>query len=339
LLDPVSMPTKAQLHDLIDRFAGCTALVVGDLTLDEFMTGFTERISREAPVLILRHEHTRQVPGGAANAAYNLARLGGRVAMAGVVGDDLQGAALRNLLGEAGIDVSGLVVDPSRPTVTKTRISAHSRQSVTQQVVRVDRKSDVPLAGPVEAQLAERIRALAPNFAALVCSDYQEGVFTEQIVATSTAHPRAIVDTHLGLERYQGAYLFTPNLPEAEAAAGFAIKNGADLERAGATLLAATGAKYVLITRGEEGMTLFGADGSAHHIPAFNRTQVFDVTGAGDTVVAALTLALVAGGSAHEAAILGNLAASIVVRRFGTATTTPTELHAHLEDLEWKEIS
>lgn len=332
------MTTRARLHELIDRFDRCPVAVVGDLALDEFMTGVTERISREAPVHILRHEQTRQVPGGAANAAYNLACLGGRVSMVGVVGVDLQAEVLCGLLAAAGIDTSGLIADPDRPTVTKTRISAHSRQSVTQQVVRIDRKSDAPLAPAIQEQLAVEITVAIASVQAVVCSDYQEGVFTDRVIAATNGHPRRIVDTHLGLDRYRDAYLFTPNLPEAEAAAGFIIGSGADLERAGATLLAATGAKYVLITRGDEGMSLFGADGTAHHVPAFNRTQVFDVTGAGDTVVAALTLALIAGGSAYEATILGNLAASIVVRRFGTSTTHQGEMHAHLEELEWTEI-
>jgi D-glycero-beta-D-manno-heptose-7-phosphate kinase len=329
------LSAKAELHALIDRFAQGSVLVVGDLALDEFMTGVTERISREGPVLILRHEHTRQVPGGAANAAYNFAKLGANVSMVGIVGEDLQAQALRNILAEAGVDVSGLVVDPSRPTITKTRIAAHSRQSVTQQVVRIDRKSDEPLSLELQGQLSEKIAICAASKAALVCSDYLEGTFTDKTIAATLNHPRTIVDTHAGLERYQGAYLFTPNLPEAESAAGFSIRSNDDLNRAGAQLLQRTGAQYMLITRGEEGMSLFGADGTRKDIPAFNRTQVFDVTGAGDTVVAALTLALIAGGDAYQAAILGNLAASIVVRQFGTATTDVATLHSHLEELEW----
>ncbi|BAC90582.1 bifunctional heptose 7-phosphate kinase/heptose 1-phosphate adenyltransferase [Gloeobacter violaceus] len=330
------MGLRDDLHRLIDRLAGRRVLVVGDLTLDEFMTGLAERISREGPVLILRHEHTRQVPGGAANAAYNLARLGAQVAVAGVTGQDSQAAALKTLLAEAGIDVSGLVTDAERPTVTKTRIAAHSRQSVTQQVVRIDRKSDRPLPPPLARQLAERIGELAGSCAAVVCSDYSEGVFSDKTIAASLLHPCVVVDTHLHPERYHGATVFTPNLPEAETAVGYPIQDAGTLLRAGQELLIRTGARHMLITRGEEGMSLFSAgEAEARHIPAFNRTQVFDVTGAGDTVVAAFTLALVSGGSAYQATILGNLAASIVVRRLGTATTHPDELHAHLEELEW----
>lgn len=312
-----------------------SVLVVGDLTLDEFMSGLAERISREGPVLILRHERTRQVPGGAANAAFNLARLGAKVTVAGVVGSDSQADVLRDLLRAGGIDLSGLIVDLERPTVTKTRIAAHSRQSVTQQVVRIDRKSDQPLPPPLTQQLATAIARHAAYCDALVCSDYSEGVFGEETIAAALAHPCVVVDTHLWLERYRGATVFTPNIPEAETAVGYAIRDAASLERAGRDLLERTAARHILITRGEDGMSLFSAGEAVQHIPAFNRTQVFDVTGAGDTVVAAFTLALISGGSAYQAAILGNLAASIVVRRFGTDTTSPAELHAFLEDIEW----
>ncbi len=330
-----ALSAKAELHQLIDRFAGRSVLVIGDLTLDEFMTGQAERISREGPVLILRHEHTRQVPGGAANAAYNLAKLGAQVSLVGVVGADLQAQALTRLLAEAGIDTTGLVTDPERPTVTKTRIAAHSRQSVTQQVVRIDRKSDLPVTDLLAEALSGAIARLASASAAVVCSDYLEGVLAERTIAAALEHERVIVDTHSALERYRGAFIFTPNLPEAEAAVGYSLATEATLARAGDDLLAKTGAKHVLVTRGEDGMTLFTQGEASRHIPAFNRTQVFDVTGAGDTVVAALTLALTSGGSAYQAAILGNLAASIVVRQFGTATTDIATLHAHLEELSW----
>ncbi len=326
---------KARIQDLINRFGqGGRVLVVGDLTLDEFLTGSAERISREAPVLILRHETTRQIPGGAANALANLASLGVPCIAVGIVGQDLQGEALTKLLHNQGI-TSALVVDPTRPTVTKTRISAHSRQSVTQQIVRMDRKSDLPIDPLIEAQLVQHITQWLPQVSLVVCSDYLEGVLTESVIQACLQHPQVIVDTHLGLGRYRGATLFTPNLPEAEAAVGFGITSLEDLLRAGAILLDQTQAEQILITRGDQGMSLFIKTGEVHHIPAFNRTQVFDVTGAGDTVVAALTCARLAGATPLECVILGNLAASIVVRSFGTATTTAPELHDHLEQLAW----
>ncbi|HLO47187.1 MAG TPA: PfkB family carbohydrate kinase [Kamptonema sp.] len=326
-----------QLTERLDCFSQARVLVVGDLTLDEFLTGQVERISREAPVLILRHENTRQLPGGGANAVYNLAKLGGQVKVAGLVGKDDQGRALCGIFENAGIDITGILIDPSRPTVTKTRISGHARQSVTQQIVRLDRKSDELPDLDLQLQLAEYIRQQLDTVDAVVCSDYGDGVLTAAVIEAAVSHHRTIVDAQTDLDRYAGAGLFTPNLPEAEQAVGYAIKNSTTLVNAGRDLLNLTQAQQMLITRGEEGMSLFERvkDGEIYKqdIPAFNRTDVFDVTGAGDTVVAALTLALCVGASGWESAVLGNLAASIVVRQFGTATTTIEEMKEALRSL------
>ncbi len=319
------------LSQLIQKFSQHRILVVGDLTLDEFLTGQVERISREAPVPIIRHEETLQVPGGAANAAYNFAKLGAQVVSVGLVGNDAQGEVLQQIFTKTGIDTAGVIVDRSRPTVTKTRISAHARQSVTQQIVRVDRKSDAAPSDAMQAQIADFIQAHLGEVDAVVCSDYSEGVMTKSAIAAALNHRLAIVDAQKDLHRYHGATIFTPNLPEAELALGYGI--GDRLEVGAKDLLLLTGAKQVLITRGEDGMSLFGQDGTSSHIPAFNRTQVFDVTGAGDTVVAALTLALAGGGTYWQAAVLGNLAASIVVRQFGTTTTNTAEMQSALDNL------
>jgi D-glycero-beta-D-manno-heptose-7-phosphate kinase len=318
-----------RLLNLLDRFQESKVLVIGDLTLDEFLTGQVERISREAPVLILRHEQTRQVPGGGANAIYNLAKLGAKVQAVGLIGQDLQGEALKGIFEAVGIDTKGILIDSDRPTVTKTRISGHARQSVTQQIVRIDRKSDQFPCDDLQIALANYIQQQIGTVDGVVCSDYGDGVFTLPVIQACLGHQRVIVDTQKDLFRYSGATLFTPNLPEAEQAVGYRINNPQTLQKAGADLLNLTQAKYILITRGEEGMSLFSQSETgikADHIPAFNRTDVFDVTGAGDTVVAALTLSLCVGSSLWEAAVLGNLAASIVVRQFGTATTTPEEM-------------
>lgn len=322
-----------RLFELIDRFAQTRVLVIGDLTLDEFLTGQVERISREAPVLIIRHETTRQTPGGGANAVYNLAKLGASVKVAGFLGKDAQAEALREIFAAAGIDTSAVLVDPTRPTVTKTRIAGHARQSVTQQIVRVDRKSDELPDSDMQLQLARAIRQQLDSVDAVVCSDYGDGVFTPPAIEAALSHSRTIVDTQKDLQRYRGAGVFTPNLPEAERAVGYAIKSPQTLHQAGLDLLELTQAQQILITRGEEGMSLFDRAGTEEHVPAFNRTDVFDVTGAGDTVAAALTLSLCGGASFWEAAVLGNLAASIVVRQFGTATTTPDEMRAALQTL------
>ncbi len=322
-----------RLHQWMDGFRQARVLVVGDLTLDEFLTGEVERVSREAPVLILRHELTRQIPGGGANAIYNLATLGANVKAVGLVGKDGQGEVLRGIFTSAGIDTNGILVDGDRPTVTKTRISGHARQSVTQQIVRIDRKSDDPPDLELQLQLAAYIRQQIGSVDAVVCSDYGDGVLSQPVIEAVLQHPCTIIDTQKDLHRYAGATLFTPNLPEAEKAAGYAITTSASLPQAGHDLLQLTQAEQMLITRGDEGMSLFSRDGSHETIPAFNRTDVYDVTGAGDTVVAALTLGLIAGASPIEAAMLGNLAASLVVRQFGTATTTVGAMKTALRSL------
>ncbi|MGF1497438.1 MAG: D-glycero-beta-D-manno-heptose-7-phosphate kinase [Elainellaceae cyanobacterium] len=322
-----------RLFSLMDSFSQVRILVVGDLTLDEFLTGQVERVSREAPVLILRHETTRQVPGGGANAVYNVAALGAQVWAVGLVGKDEQGQAIRRIFTDSKIDTSGILTDPNRPTVTKTRISGHARQSVTQQIVRVDRKSDDLPDADLQVQLAAYIQQRRGEVDTIVCSDYGDGVLTPPVIEAALGHSRVIVDSQTQLHRFAGATLFTPNLPEAEKAVGYAIATPQDLQRAGRDLLTLTQAQQILITRGEEGMSLFNQNGEVSHIPAFNRTDVFDVTGAGDTVVAALTLGLSLGASLWEAAVLGNLAASLVVRQFGTATTSPVEMKTALQTL------
>jgi D-glycero-beta-D-manno-heptose-7-phosphate kinase len=324
---------QPRLLSLLQRFAQVRVLVVGDLTLDEFLTGQVERLSREAPVLILRHEETQQVPGGGANAVYNCAKLGAQVKAVGLVGNDSQGRALRRIFETAGIDTQGILVESERPTVTKTRISGHARQSVTQQIVRIDRKCEAPPLATLQSQLADYICQQISQVDAILCSDYGDGVLSTPVIAAVLDHPQVMVDAQVDLPRYRAATLFTPNLPEAEKAVGYAIDSETCLLQAGQDLLAQTEAKAILITRGEQGMSLFEHNGMVEHIPAFNRTDVFDVTGAGDTVVTTITLALVAGATLWEATVLGNLAASIVVRQFGTATTSTAELAQALERL------
>lgn len=333
------LASAQRLFSLIDRFHQSRVLVVGDLALDEFLTGQVERVSREAPVLIIRHETTRQIPGGGANAVFNLAGLGAQVKAVGLIGNDDQGKALRGLFEAAGIDTQGILLDGDRPTVTKTRISGHARQSVTQQIVRVDRKSDELPQLDLQSQLADYIRQCIDSVDAVVCSDYGDGTLTLPVIAAALAHPRCIVDSQKAIKHYTGATLFTPNVPEAELAVGYSLvkpTGEADPEKirqAGHDLLKLTQAQQILITRGEDGMSLFDRNGTEQHIPAFNRADVFDVTGAGDTVVAALTLGLTAGASTWEATVLGNLAASIVVRQFGTTTTTAEEMKVALQSL------
>ncbi|MDR9402316.1 MAG: PfkB family carbohydrate kinase [Halothece sp. Uz-M2-17] len=322
-----------RLFNLLDAFQQASILVVGDLALDEFVSGEVERLSREAPVLILRHEKTVQIPGGGGNAVYNLAKLGANVKVAGLIGNDPQGEALKEIFARAGVDTTGMIAERDRATVTKTRISGHARQSVTQQIVRLDRKSDSVPSEDSLSQLSNFIQQSIPEVDAVLCSDYGDGVLSLPVINAALAHRQIMVDAQKDLSRYRGATLFTPNLPEAEAAVGYSITNDDLLHQAGNDLLQLTQAQQILITRGEKGMSLFSKTGVIDHIPPFNRTDVFDVTGAGDTVVAALTLSLCAGGTPWEAAVLGNLAASIVVRQFGTATTNVEEMQVGLQTL------
>ena len=330
---------KARLTQYLTRFTGASLLVVGDVMVDEFVLGEVRRISREAPVPILEWLSHRQVPGGAANAAANAASLGGHVHIVGLIGQDTAGDTLRDLLTQVGIDTDGLLVDPQRPTTLKTRISATSQQSVTQQVVRIDRLSRTPMSVDTEAQLIAFLQRRIPQVDAVLISDYESGVVTPAVIAATCAAAHAhgkilAVDSQADLGHFQAPTIVTPNQPEAERVVGYAFPDAETLARGGREILARSQAKYVLITRGAEGMALFGADGTLTEIPAFNRTDVFDVTGAGDTVVATLTLALAAGATAVEATCLANLAASIVVRRIGTSVTTPTELGAALAALQ-----
>ena len=325
-----------KINSFLDEFTKPKILVAGDLTLDEFLTGEVERLSREAPVLILRHEYTEQIPGGGANAIYNLAKMGANIKVAGIIGNDIQGETLKNIFQKAGIDTTGILTDYKRPTVTKTRIVGHARQSVSQQIVRVDRKSDLLPELDLQRKLAQYISSQIDQVDAVVCSDYGDGVLTSSVIKACLAHSRVIVDTQKNLQKYSTATLFTPNLPEAEKAVGYPINNENSLLKAGKDLINITKAQKILITRGEEGMSLFEKDKQEikmSQIPAFNRTDVFDVTGAGDTVVAALTLGLCVGADFFDAAILGNLAASIVVRHFGTATTNIEEMKETLQIL------
>jgi len=319
------------IQALLSRMAGTKILVLGDLIADEFLIGEVERISREAPVLILRHQQTRLLPGGAANAAANIAALKCRPEMLGVVGKDPTGRQLLTHLEGIRVATRSVVMDQVRPTTTKTRISAQSTQSVTQQIVRVDRLVRDPVPPEIENQLISAIESRLQSCEALLLSDYGNGVITPRVrdAALSEAKVQgklAVVDAQGDLRDYYGASVLTPNQPEAERVVGYPIIDRETLEQAGQQLLDEAGAEAVLITRGAHGIALFERDREMVEIPAFNRSEVFDVTGAGDTVVGTLAIALAAGATYLEATVMANIAASIVVRRFGTATTTPQEI-------------
>lgn len=322
---------REQMVALVRAFAGKRILVVGDMVADEYITGLPTRISREAPVLILDHSDQFTVPGGATNPGVNARTLGAEVFLAGVVGEDAEGERLRERLRERKVHMEGLFNEPGRPTSTKTRILAGGTQRVQQQIVRVDRIDHSPLGEVCASKIIDYVREIIPTIDALIISDYENGVINPDIIEASLPLATRLgkvvtVDSHGDLARFQGATALTPNQPEAEATLGMRINGRDALRRAGERLLDETRARGVLITRGSEGMSLFERDQAPLHVPASNLAEVSDPTGAGDTVAATFTLALIAGASMAQAAILANIAAGLVVRRIGCATNTPDEL-------------
>ena len=323
---------KEKLIDLIKKIGESKILVVGDLALDEMVYGDTERISREAPVLILQHTHTKFILGGASNAAHNVSEInGGKVSVIGIIGDDYQANDLKNAFKEANIDCSSLIVDKCRKTITKTRISGSCSHSITQQIVRIDRQTNAPISKETEAKMITEIEKLVPLHDAVILSDYHIGTLTDNVIkaVVDTAKKfdkKVIVDAQKDLGRYKGITSMTPNLPDTQKYVGLYLRNKEDFLKAGNQLLEETGADAILITCGADGMVVVEPDNKYTHIPVFNKAEVFDVTGAGDTVTAVYTLALACGAEPVYAAIIGNIAAGIVVKQFGCATTSIDEI-------------
>ena len=311
---------------LLARMTGRRVVVIGDVMIDEWIWGDVSRISPEAPVPVVAvREHTFTL-GGAGNVANNLRALGAQVAFVGGVGDDAEGARLRAMFDDLGVDARGLVTLADRPTTRKTRVVAHN-----QQVVRADWESTAPLRGDDRAHVVERVRAAVRDADAVVLSDYAKGFFHREIVDAALAAPVVVADPkppNLGM--FSGVTCIAPNAGEASQASGISIGDEASLDRAGRALLQMLHCRWVLITRGEHGMSLFGSDGERFDVPAVART-VYDVSGAGDTVVAVLTLALAAQIPAETATQLANFAAAAVVEKLGTATATPDEIVALME--------
>lgn len=307
-------------------------LVIGDTAIDEMIYGNTERISREAPVLILRHTKTKIILGAASNAAHNIASLnGGKVSIIGTYGDDYYGQVLLKAFEDAKVDTSYMVKAPERATTVKTRISGSCSQSVTQQIVRIDRETKGWLSKETEDKVVAKIEKAIPEFDGVILSDYHIGNMTDRVIQTAIATAKKygkviVADVQKDMDRYKGITAMTPNQPDTEKYVGFFIQDEETLKKAGEKLIEKADSELMLITRGGDGMAVFEKDGSYSPIPVFNKTDVFDVTGAGDTVVATFTLGLAAGLSPKHAAIIGNLAASIVIRTFGCATTNIKEL-------------
>lgn len=322
----------ASLIAYLRWIGGRRVLVVGDVYLDHSIFGRATRISREAPVMVLEEERREDRLGGGAAPALALRALGCDVAFVGVVGDDPEGVRVRALLAEAGIDAAGVVTDPSRPTTVKTRLVAEGFLRFPQQIVRLDRQTRAPVAPAVEAAL--RAALDAPGCAALLVSDYRSGVVTDGLVAAMRA-VRArrgallTVDSQGELDKFSGFDLVKCNQAEAEAVLGAPLGERPAREAALCALRARLGCAGLVVTRGADGAALATADGYAE-APAFNRSEVFDVTGAGDTVVAVMTAALLAGATPLDAARLAQAAAGVVVRKWGNAQASPEEIAAEL---------
>jgi len=331
-------PSAARLLDVIARFRGRRIVVVGDLIADEFVYGEISRISREAPVMILRFEHKETQPGGCGNAAANLAALGADVAVVGIVGRDDEGRAIVRALRQRGVDVSAVSVVPRYRTPTKTRILAGSVHSTRQQVIRIDREPESPPPEAALRALVPRVRELAASADGVILSDYHYGLIHPHLVeAVRRLAQRGLlvtVDSRHRLMELGGFTSATPNQSEVEEICGRHLDQLSALERAGRQLRRRLRLAALLITRGKEGMSLFQDGHPVVHLPVVGSREPVDVTGAGDTVIATYTLALAAGASFLEAAHLANHAGGIVVMKRGTATVSETELRASI--LSWR---
>ena len=330
---------RQKLVSYIKKLNEPKVLVVGDLALDEMIYGDAERISREAPVLILQHTRTRLILGGASNAAHNASTLNhGKVGVVGVSGDDYQADQLFETFEKANIDCRYIVKDKNRKTTTKTRISGSITTSITQQIVRVDRQTNSQICSETEEKVIKNLEKAIPEYDVIILSDYHIGTLTDKVIKATIDlankyNKIIVVDAQRNLGNYKNITSMTPNLPDTEKSVGFELKTDDDLQKAGDKLLEQTNAKAILITCGADGMFVVEPEKKYTKIPVFNKSEVFDVTGAGDTVTAVYSLALATGAPYAYAAIIGNIAASIVVRQFGCATTTIDELIEAIEKL------
>jgi len=311
---------------LFERMRDRRVLVVGDVMVDEWIWGSVSRISPEAPVPVVAVSDHSFTLGGAGNVANNLRALGAQVSFVAAIGADGFAHFVTDLLADEGIGSEGLVTISDRPTTRKTRVVAHN-----QQVVRADWEATSPLDAADRVKLAKVVAREAAAADAVVLSDYAKGLFSRELVEAALVCPIVVADPKpQNLELFAGVTCVAPNAHEAEQSTGIAIRSDASLERAGESLLRELGCRYVVITRGEHGMSLLGRDGEKLHIPSVART-VYDVSGAGDTVTAVLSLGLAAGAPIELALQLANFAAGAVVEKLGTATASAAEIVALME--------
>ncbi len=330
------MVESSRLKEIIGEFPRVRMGVVGDLAADLYLYGRPHQLSREAPVVVIKHEGEQVLPGGAANVACNLAALGSRAGAFGFVGSDSEGTQLKEEMGRRGISVENVLTEQDARTFTKIRVFAGDQHVSRQQIVAIDKEPEGPVADDLAADLARRLEQALESLDGLVISDYRERtlhpVVTEVLRNSSGRKAVILADSRRRLGQFTGVTVSKPNEGEAEALCGFEIEDEESLRRAGRRLLARTRSEMVLLTRGNQGMVLFQAGSESVSIPIVGPSEVTDVTGAGDTVAAAMTLALAAGGTPEECMHLANHAAAIVVAKRGVATVSPEELIASIEE-------
>jgi D-glycero-beta-D-manno-heptose-7-phosphate kinase len=323
--------SSEKLKKYIPRFKNKRVLVVGDLMLDDYIWGKVTRISPEAPIPVIEVTKEETKPGGAANVVLNLISLGAKVYCAGVAGRDANAKKLLSYLNDRGVDTASVALDPARPTTVKTRVIAHH-----QQVVRIDKETRLALAPAIVAKIHKSIKKIMPKIDAIIFSDYNKGMITrqmvEEIIDMAKGRIIAVDPKPKNISIFSGITIITPNKKEASEGTNITIDSEEALRHAGMELMSMVNAKAVLVTRGEEGMSLF-EHGEESSIPTVAK-EVYDVTGAGDTVVSVVTLALAAGADFKEAAVMANVAAGIVVGEMGVATVTPRQLSAALTENE-----
>lgn len=332
--------TIEKIQSAINELKGHKVMIIGDLMLDHYMIGGVDRISPEAPVPVVRVEREKSLLGGAGNVACNIASLGGEALLVSTVGDDGDGSCLENLCNDAQLSTK-LLRDPSRPTTKKTRIMASN-----QQVVRVDQELAAPLNEEKFTELFNYLQGVVNDFPVIILSDYGKGFisaeFMERFMAlldTCEQRPLVLVDPKtVNYDLYTGVDLLTPNTKEAGEGAGLPVKEKDSVIRAGQALFDRLRCKNLLITMGADGMALFEGEESIQHIPTFAR-KVFDVTGAGDTVIATIALALSSGLDLLTSCTLANYAAGVVVAQVGAATASPEDLHEVVNELPEPEVT
>jgi len=320
---------------IVKRFPQRRILVIGDAVADQFVYGAISRVSREAPVFILRHEHTETVPGGAANCAANLASLGAKVSLVSVAGKDEAGRALLEKLNDSGVDCSGVITSDELRTTTKVRILAGQVHSTRQQVIRIDYEGEPVNKPEIQDQLQKYAREPIENSDAVIISDYNYGVANAAMISfvRESAQRKKIpilADSRFKLSGFASFTSATPNQDEVEQLFGKQLSSVADLETAGTALRDRLGYRALLVTRGGQGMTLLEDGVDPLHIEAVGASEPVDVTGAGDTVMATYALALASDASFPDAARLANFAGSVVVMKRGTAAVTRDELENSL---------